>query len=108
MSEDIDIDSMAVEILGVFQTDRTDYGYSDMLTASEDLVKLIRAVVREELTKLAERQEAAHRLAVSDMWNSARFQQQVDDLRQGPTLLMGGGDCQGWCCGGKDDVNPDH
>jgi hypothetical protein len=70
---------MAEDLARTINSHANDTG--DHVYAS-DLIDLIRAVVRDELNKPV--------------------------VESGLSLLMGAGDCQGWCCGGNEDADPNH
>lgn len=74
-----DIARLTARLAETLRTDTTDAGYAEAVDAADDLVKLVRAVVRDEL-------------------------RQAD----GPAVITREGDCQGPCCGGNGPVNWDH
>jgi hypothetical protein len=80
-----DIERMAEDLASTINSHA---GSTDDHVYATDLIRLIRAVIRDELDK------------------------QKPVVERGPTLLttlvMGAGDCQGWCCGGNEDANPNH
>lgn len=91
MSDEQSAESLAYELAGELCEEMTEYHFFDpQQKLADQLLAMVRAVVREELVKADERAQIAQKQAVQAHWDSDQFKAQVDALREGRSVVQSG------------------